>query len=238
MCAAVCASNVEFAALQGDSYWRFNNGMLEDGFPALIKNGFPGIPNNTDASLAVPASNIDGNERAYFFKGNSYWEYTFQNQPSQRDCARSSISIPFERYTDFMDDSWEDFFVRIFGIHSNERTNGPHSIQRDWRGIPGPVDSAMIGKLFFVHQYSGNSRKKSKKHPRRNRQRGQRRRHSSSMEMDLFPMFPSQSVYFFVRDKYYRVDLETKQVAYARPRYPRSIARYWFKCANQMLTHE
>ncbi|XP_029925617.1 vitronectin b [Myripristis murdjan] len=41
---------------------------------------------------------------------------------------------------------------------------------------------------------------------------------------------PVQNVYFFKRDKYYRVDLQTKRVDYARPPYPRSIAKYWLGC--------
>ncbi|XP_072326071.1 vitronectin-like isoform X2 [Scyliorhinus torazame] len=215
---------------KNESYWRFNDGILEDGFPKLIKNGFPGIPNNIDASLAVPASSIDGNERVYFFKGAFYWEYLFQNQPTQQDCAASSTSVPFARYTNIMDDSFEDFFL--------ERTSGPYSIRRGWRGIPGRVDSAMIGKLYFMRQFPGNRRKKPKKHSRRNQRRRWWGQQSSSQETDLFPLFPSQSVYFFVRDKYYRVDLESKRVAHARPFYPRSIARYWFKCTDQMLMHE
>ncbi|XP_067883629.1 vitronectin-like [Heterodontus francisci] len=181
-----------------DSYWRFNNGILENGFPQLIKLGFPGIPTNIDAALALPASNINGKERVYFFKGNLYWEYVFQHQPSQWDCAGTSISVPFERYTQFLDDSWEDFFSSIFGVSSQTGTSGPHSISRNWRGIPDRVDSAMIGKLFLIRNFRGNKQRKGK-HLRRNRKRGQWRKYSSSMDMDLYTMVPSQSVYFFVK---------------------------------------
>ncbi|XP_048412798.2 vitronectin-like [Stegostoma tigrinum] len=229
---------------KGDSYWRFSDGILERDFPRLIKHGFPGIPNNVDATLAVPANNIDGKERVYFFKGNVYWEYIFQTQPSQMDCASSSISDVFLRYTD-IDNSWEDFFTSLFQVTSNVGANGPKSIRKNWRGIPGHVDSAMIGKLFFIRQFPRSGRrkpkkpKKPKKPLRWNQRRGQWRKHSSSMEMDLFSSFiPSQSVYFFVKDQYYRVDLETKQVADARPSYPRSIATYWFKCMDVHLSHE
>ncbi|XP_020378144.2 vitronectin isoform X2 [Rhincodon typus] len=225
---------------KGDSYWRFSDGILEHDFPRLIKDGFPGIPNDIDASLAVPASNIDGKERVYFFKGNVYWEYIFKTQPSQMDCAGSYISNVFLRYAD-IDNSWEDFFTSLFQVTSNVGANGPKSIRQNWRGIPGHVDSAMIGKLFFIRQFPRPGRKKPKKpkKPSRwNQRREQWRRHSSSMEMELFSFIPSQSVYFFVKDKYYRVDLETKRVAYARPSYPRSIARYWFKCMDKPLIHE
>ncbi|XP_072446179.1 vitronectin-like isoform X2 [Chiloscyllium punctatum] len=228
---------------KGDSYWRFSDGILERDFPRLIKDGFPGIPNNIDASLAVPACNIDGKERVYFFKGNSYWEYVFQNQPTQKECADSLISDVFLRYSD-MDSSWEDVFIRLFADTSNVGASEPRLISENWHGIPGRVDSAMIGKLFFIRQFPSlgwhkpRKPKKQRKFLRWNRRRQQRRKQSSSMDMDLFSLIPSQSVYFFVKDKYYRVDLDTKRVASARPSYPRSIARYWFKCMEQPLTHE
>ncbi|KAK5858750.1 hypothetical protein PBY51_002867 [Eleginops maclovinus] len=44
---------------------------------------------------------------------------------------------------------------------------------------------------------------------------------------------PAQNVYFFKRDKYYRVDLQTKRVDSASPPYPRSIAKYWLGCKSE-----
>ncbi|XP_004450014.2 vitronectin [Dasypus novemcinctus] len=41
---------------------------------------------------------------------------------------------------------------------------------------------------------------------------------------------PIQSVYFFSGDKYYRVNLRTRQVDTVTPPYPRSIAQYWLGC--------
>ncbi|XP_004433444.1 PREDICTED: vitronectin [Ceratotherium simum simum] len=41
---------------------------------------------------------------------------------------------------------------------------------------------------------------------------------------------PIQSVYFFSGDKYYRVNLRTRQVDNVKPPYPRSIAQYWLGC--------
>uniref|UniRef100_A0A9J7ZYI5 Vitronectin b n=1 Tax=Cyprinus carpio carpio TaxID=630221 RepID=A0A9J7ZYI5_CYPCA len=38
---------------------------------------------------------------------------------------------------------------------------------------------------------------------------------------------PVQNVYFFKKDKYYRVDLQTKRIDYVNPPYPRSIGKYW-----------
>ncbi|TNN66434.1 Vitronectin [Liparis tanakae] len=44
---------------------------------------------------------------------------------------------------------------------------------------------------------------------------------------------PVQNVYLFKKDKYYRVDLQTKRVDSANPPYPRSIAKYWLGCKHE-----
>ncbi|XP_037018756.2 vitronectin [Artibeus jamaicensis] len=41
---------------------------------------------------------------------------------------------------------------------------------------------------------------------------------------------PTQSVYFFSGDKYYRVNLRTRRVDTVSPPYPRNIAQYWLGC--------
>ncbi|KAJ8280962.1 hypothetical protein GJAV_G00061530, partial [Gymnothorax javanicus] len=43
---------------------------------------------------------------------------------------------------------------------------------------------------------------------------------------------PVQSVYFFKKDQYYRVNLQTKVVDFGNPPYPRSIAKYWLGCPD------
>ncbi|XP_055513703.1 LOW QUALITY PROTEIN: vitronectin-like [Leucoraja erinacea] len=203
---------------KGMMYWRFNDGIMEEGFPRPIKDGFPGIPTQLDAALAIPASGIHGKEQVYFFKGKHYWQYVFEYQPTQAECAAIPMSIPFQRYAYLMADNWDDFFSDLFGSISSDGTSGPFSISQHWRGIPCKVDSAMIGKLFMVRKREGRGRRRGRKHWRRQHKRWHRK-HSSSEE-DAFTLVPSQSVYFFVRDKYYRVDLDTKRVAFAWPRYP------------------
>lgn len=44
---------------------------------------------------------------------------------------------------------------------------------------------------------------------------------------------PIQSIYFFIKDKYYRVNLQTKRVDIVSPPYPRSIAKYWLGCPEK-----
>ncbi|KAK7143831.1 hypothetical protein R3I93_014865 [Phoxinus phoxinus] len=44
---------------------------------------------------------------------------------------------------------------------------------------------------------------------------------------------PVQNVFFFKKDKYYRVDLQTKHIDYVNPPYPRSIGKYWLGCKEK-----
>ncbi|KAJ7996111.1 hypothetical protein DPEC_G00233690 [Dallia pectoralis] len=47
-----------------------------------------------------------------------------------------------------------------------------------------------------------------------------------------------QKVYFFKKDKYYRVDLQNKRVDFANPPYPRPIAKYWLGCKQESVLAE
>ncbi|KAG7321276.1 hypothetical protein KOW79_015691 [Hemibagrus wyckioides] len=49
---------------------------------------------------------------------------------------------------------------------------------------------------------------------------------------------PVQNVYFFQKDKYYRVDLKTKRIDFAIPSYPRSIGKYWLGCKEKDLAEK
>ncbi|MBN3308335.1 VTNC protein, partial [Amia calva] len=49
---------------------------------------------------------------------------------------------------------------------------------------------------------------------------------------------PIQNIYFFIQDKYYRVNLQTKRVDSAHPPYPRSIAKYWLGCPEKDLAEK
>ncbi|XP_055513704.1 vitronectin-like isoform X1 [Leucoraja erinacea] len=214
---------------KGKMYWRFDDGILEYGFPKQIKDYFPNIPTDLDAALAIPASGIRGKERVYFFKGNHYWLYVFKQQPTQEECARIPISIPFLRYTDYMADKWEDFSKR-FRFILKAGANGPFSIGRHWRGIPNGVDAVMIGKLQMVPKQKQKGRGRGRgrgKHHKKRWPKDWHRKDSSSEEDDSNNFRPHYSVYFFVGDKYYLVDLASKWVDISGPR---SITKYWFKC--------
>ncbi|NXC19806.1 VTNC protein, partial [Corythaeola cristata] len=225
---------------KGSQYWRFDDGALDPGYPRNISEGFEGIPNNIDAAFALPAHSYHGNERVYFFKDKYYWSYDFAQQPTQADCEKSSPSTVFSHYAFMNRDSWEDVFHILFGGRMTG-VSRPRYISKDWRGVPSRLDAAMTGRIYVAsHQ------------PRRRKSRRQRKRYKNhrSLNLGFWSWLQNdsdsagvesdwlsgskcetlQSVYFFVGDKYYRVNLRTKRVDLVQPRYPRSIAQYWLNC--------
>lgn len=155
---------------KGSQYWRFEDGILDPDYPRNISEGFSGIPDNVDAALALPAHSYSGRERVYFFKGNKYWEYQFQQQPSQEECEGSSLSAVFEHFALLHRDSWEDIFKLLFWGRPSGGARQPQFISRDWHGVPGKVDAAMAGRIYISGLAPSLSAKKQKSR-RRSRKR-------------------------------------------------------------------
>ncbi|XP_063802665.1 matrix metalloproteinase-18-like [Pseudophryne corroboree] len=65
---------------KGNQYWKYDNDKMEAGYPKLIKEGFPGIPNSVDAAFTQPAIVAKGGkvireERIFFIKGKKFFLY-------------------------------------------------------------------------------------------------------------------------------------------------------------------
>ncbi|XP_014828006.1 PREDICTED: vitronectin-like [Poecilia mexicana] len=252
---------------KGNQYWRFDGDVLDEDYPRNISVGFEDIPNDIDAAFAVPAPSHRGREKAYFFKGDKYYQYEFKHQPSHEECvslSRTSPSVLFTRYTDlFCEQPLENLFTDLFESFYTHNSS-PQLMFRDWKGISPPVDAALVGKVSLSPKPTISSP------PARRRSRGRRRRPSKRrfpqrrrqsrfvfddlwFDDDLFDFgvdysdmaevatvqeyksTPFQNVYFFKKDKYYRVSLQTKRVDSVSPPYPRSIAKYWLGCEEEYL---
>ncbi|KAF1378423.1 hypothetical protein PFLUV_G00190400 [Perca fluviatilis] len=250
---------------KGNQYWRFDGDVMDKDYPRDISVGFDGIPDDVDASFAIPASSHRGKEKVYFFKGDKYYQYEFKYQPSHEECvrmSRSSPSVLFTRYTDlFCDQTLEDFFRELFGSSFSSHQTGPRFTSRDWQGIRPAVDAAMVGRVYLSPKPTPSSpppaRRRSSRRRRPSKKRAQQRRQSRHVLFDdlwgydnwfdysdifdesptqEYKSIPVQNVYFFKRDKYYRVDLQTKRVVSVNPPYPRSIAKYWLGCKSEETT--
>ncbi|XP_029304484.1 vitronectin b [Cottoperca gobio] len=249
---------------KGNKYWRFDGDVLDDDYPRDISVGFDGIPDDIEAAFAIPAPSHRGKEKTYFFKGDKYYQYAFKNQPSHEECvqmSRSSPSVLFTSYMDlFCDQTWEDFFTELFQSSYSSHHTGTGFTSRDWQGISGPVDAAMVGRVYLSFKPTAPpAKRRSSRRRRPSNKRAQRRRQSRHVLFDDFWGYddwfdysdlsdtidesttqehkstPIQNVYFFKRDKYYRVNLQRKHVDTAEPPYPRSIAKYWLGCKSEEI---
>ncbi|XP_029957538.1 vitronectin b [Salarias fasciatus] len=248
---------------KGKQYWRFDGDVLDKDYPRDIAVGFDGVPDDIDAAFAIPAPSHRGREKAYFFKGENYYQYEFKQQPSHEECvemSRSSPSVLFTRYTHvYCDHGLEDFFTQLFGEPLSSFQTGPRLTRRDWIGVPAPVDAAIVGPVYVSPQPTPSlppavRRRGGSRRSRINKRRKSRRRQSRGLfdylmlDDDFFDLFddyaydetamqdistPVQKVYFFKKDKYYRASLQTKRVEAVSPPYPRSIAKYWLGCEHE-----
>ncbi|KAG8449698.1 hypothetical protein GDO86_016371 [Hymenochirus boettgeri] len=65
---------------KGSNYWKYDNDQMEPGYPKLISEGFPGVPDNVDAAFTQPAIIAKGgkvirDERIFFIKGKTFIVY-------------------------------------------------------------------------------------------------------------------------------------------------------------------
>lgn len=70
--------------------------------------------------------------------GRQYWEYEFQQQPSQEECEGSSLSAVFEHFALLQRDSWESFFELLFWTGSSGMEGGWASLALSPRGLGSP----------------------------------------------------------------------------------------------------
>ncbi|XP_004706989.2 vitronectin [Echinops telfairi] len=151
-----------------------------------------------------------------------------------------------------------DFWGGTFGGASEPRSIGqdwpgvPGQVDAAMAGRIYISGSTPRSSWIKKRKSSGRSRKRYRSRSRGGRSRSQKARRRSrstwlswysseesglstyyDYDMDwLVPAScePIQSVYFFSRAKYYRVNLRTKRVDTVTPPYPRSIAQYWLGC--------
>ena len=65
---------------KGDIYYRFADRGLEASYPRLIRQYWPGVPDNLDAAMSL-ASGPSGREEIWFFKGSQIFYYGTNGQP-------------------------------------------------------------------------------------------------------------------------------------------------------------
>ncbi|XP_041704689.2 proteoglycan 4 isoform X1 [Coregonus clupeaformis] len=114
---------------KGANYWRFENGMMDMGYPKLIRVGFNGLQGQITAALSVPEYR-KRKESVYFFKrGGLVQKYSYQSGTSPT-CGRK---VHYSAYT--VQNRFARQAVSLLGQEIN--------IRLTWRGFPSTVTSAV-----------------------------------------------------------------------------------------------
>ncbi|KAM9479368.1 uncharacterized protein ACWYII_006592 isoform 1-T1 [Salvelinus alpinus] len=114
---------------KGSNYWRFENGMMEPGYPKLIRVGFDGLQGQITAALSVPEYR-KRRESVYFFKrGGLVQKYSYQSGISPTCGRKVHYSVHTVR------NRVARQAVPLLGQEIN--------IRLTWRGFPSTVTSAV-----------------------------------------------------------------------------------------------
>ncbi|XP_031689397.1 proteoglycan 4 isoform X2 [Oncorhynchus kisutch] len=114
---------------KGANYWRFENSMMDMGFPKLISVGFNGLRGQITAALSVPEYR-KRKESVYFFKGGGLVQkYSYQSGTSPT-CNRKAHNSVYTVHNRVARQA-----VSLLGQEIN--------IRLTWRGFPSTVTSAV-----------------------------------------------------------------------------------------------
>lgn len=144
---------------KGSQYWRFDNDVVDPGYPKLIRTGFDGLQGQITAALSVPEYRRR-RESVYFFKrGGQVQKYSYQFGASPT-CGRK---VQHAVYT-----------VRNRVARQAVSLLGPSiNIRVSWKGFPSTVTSAVSvptrrraeGYNYYVFSRSKYYNVKMEEHP-------------------------------------------------------------------------
>ncbi|XP_067086457.1 proteoglycan 4b [Osmerus mordax] len=115
--------------LKGPQYWRFENGMVDQGYPKLVSTGFDGLQGQVTAALSVPEYRRRG-EAVYFFKSGGLVQRYSYKQGTSPTCGKK---VHYAVYT-----------ARNRVARQAASPLGPAiNIRVTWKGFPSTVTSAV-----------------------------------------------------------------------------------------------
>ncbi|KAM7409721.1 hypothetical protein PAMA_001285 [Pampus argenteus] len=124
-----CSCQGKTYIFKGAQYWRYENNVLDQGYPKVIQTGFDGLQGHITAALSVPQYRRR-RESVYFFKrGGTVQKYSYQFGTSP-SCGRK---VQHAIYT-----------VRNRYARQAVSLLGPTiSIQKSWKGFPSTITAAV-----------------------------------------------------------------------------------------------
>ncbi|CAL9696577.1 unnamed protein product [Knipowitschia caucasica] len=116
---------------KGPQYWRYENDVMDPGFPKVVETGFDGLRGPVTAALSVP-QHKQRREAVYFFqKGGKVQKYSYQFAPSS--CGRK---VQYAVYTR------RQRTVRQVPVHVS-LLEPAINYKTAWRGFPATVTAAV-----------------------------------------------------------------------------------------------
>ncbi|XP_076135047.1 proteoglycan 4b isoform X1 [Alosa pseudoharengus] len=121
--------------LKGRNYWRFENQVMDPGYPKATRTGFDGLTGHITAALSVPAY-MRRRESVYFFKrGGRVQKYSYDPKKAPKCSGSQPPSQPNQRV---------HYAVYTRRTRQAETYLGKElSITATWEGFPTTVTSAL-----------------------------------------------------------------------------------------------
>lgn len=146
-------------AFKDDKYYRLTENAVAEGYPKLISEGWPGLPNNIDAAFTYK------NGKTYFFKGSKYWRYNLRTLDGDYP---KEISEGFTGIPDSIDAAmvWggngKIYFykgAKFWRFDPLKRppvkSTYPKPVS-NWEGIPNDIDAALQYTNGYTYFFKGD----------------------------------------------------------------------------------
>ncbi|XP_076833034.1 proteoglycan 4a [Brachyhypopomus gauderio] len=117
--------------IKNDSYWSFENGIMEPGYPRSLSSDFGGLSGEISAALTVPSSRKRPETIYFFKKGGTVQKFSYPAGSSPRCNGRKSASSVYTRSP------------QTSSGNSKMHLSGEINIKLKWKGFPSPVTSAL-----------------------------------------------------------------------------------------------
>ncbi|XP_041063740.1 proteoglycan 4b [Carcharodon carcharias] len=146
-----CNCNGKTFFFKGEQYWRFQNGVMDRGYPQSIAIGFAGLNGKIRTALSVAAYK-NRPETVYFFKnGGRYQKYVYQRSPT--NCALRTGTYTYRVLRQRFKRQTLVITKTIKSLKTGQLSSAM-SVRKNWHGFPVRVTSAIsIPNLERAERY-------------------------------------------------------------------------------------